>query len=186
MKRFIFLFIFLISFQISEGQNPPITPAWAFKHIVWEDSLNTSVGARQIVDAYLQRDIPVGGIIIDSPWSTAYCDFNWDTDRYPDHRELCSYFKEKNVKVILWMTGAVNCTSVDSPLQKHEAFDEIVARKYGINESKPGNGGRVTAYFWISQIRMRSNGGIRNSIRFLVMLCGAGKLTMERVGLVHR
>lgn len=139
MKRIIYLFIALICFHIAEGQNPPITPAWAFRHIVWEDSLNTSAGARQILDGYLQRDIPVGGIIIDSPWSTAYCDFNWDTGRYPDYREMGSYFKEKNVKVILWMTGAVNCTSVDAPLQKHEAFDEIVARQYGINGSKPGN-----------------------------------------------
>ena len=63
------------------ADNPPITPYWAFGHIVWEDSINTSAGARQLVNGYLEHDIPVDGIIIDSPWSTSYNDFNWDLQR---------------------------------------------------------------------------------------------------------
>ena len=51
------------------AQTPPITPAWALGHIVWEDSLNNETGAKSIVDGYLDRNIPVDAVIIDSPWS---------------------------------------------------------------------------------------------------------------------
>ena len=39
---------------------PPITPAWAFGHIVWEDSLNNTRGAESLVNGYLERGIPRG------------------------------------------------------------------------------------------------------------------------------
>ena len=51
------------------AENPPITPAWAFRHIVWEDEKNTTQAAEELTRLYLEHQIPVGGIIIDSPWS---------------------------------------------------------------------------------------------------------------------
>lgn len=102
----------------ANAANPPITPAWAFRHVVWEDSLNTSAGARNIVDGYLEHDIPVGIVIIDSPWSTSYNDFNWDRQRYPDAEKMITDFKNKDVKVILWLTGCVNNKCKDTPLDK--------------------------------------------------------------------
>lgn len=119
------------------AENPPITPAWAFRHIVWEDSLNTSEGAKEVVDSYIRRGIPVGSVIIDSPWSTSYNDFNWDRMRYPDAEDMIGYFKNKNVKVILWLTGAINNKCKDTPLQKGDTYDEAVMKNYGINDSKP-------------------------------------------------
>ena len=119
------------------AQNPVITPAWAFKHIVWEDSLNTRAGATKLIDLYFEHKIPVGGIIIDSPWTTTYNDFNWDQAKYPNHQEMISYFKQKDVKIILWMTGAVNYKCLDTPQQKSETYDEAVANKLGINDSNP-------------------------------------------------
>ena len=130
---------FLLGLALSaEAANPPVTPAWAFSHVVWEDSLNTTKGAVGIVDGYLQHDIPVGAVIIDSPWSTSYNDFNWDTRRYPDPEGMIGYFKDKNVKVILWLAGAVNHKSKDTALDKGDTYDEVVAKNYGINDSRPG------------------------------------------------
>ncbi len=122
----------------ADASNPPVTPAWAFRHVVWEDSLNTSAGARRIVNGYLEHDIPVGTVIIDSPWSTSYNDFNWDPERYPDHEEMIADFKANDVKVILWLTGCVNNKCRDTPLQKGATYDEAVANNYGINNSAPG------------------------------------------------
>ena len=119
------------------AQNPPITPAWAFEHIAWEDSINTEEGAKALVDGYLQRDIPVGAVIIDSPWSTTYNDFNWDTQRYSDPKRMIDYFKSKDVKVLLWLTGVVNITCKDTRFQKSDTYDEVVSKGYGINQSKP-------------------------------------------------
>lgn len=122
----------------AQAENPPITPAWAFRHVVWEDSLNSSKGARSIVNSYLDHNIPVGTVIIDSPWSTSYNDFNWDRQRYPDAETMIADFKNKDVKVILWLTGCVNNKCNDTPLHKGATYDEAVAKNYGINDSKPG------------------------------------------------
>lgn len=119
------------------AQNPPVTPAWAFGHIVWEDNVNTTEGAENIVDGYLQRGIPVDGVIIDSPWSTSYCDFTWDTARYADPAGMIRWFRDRNVKVILWTTGNVNEESRDTPLQKGNTYDEMKSLGYGVNGSTP-------------------------------------------------
>jgi alpha-glucosidase (family GH31 glycosyl hydrolase) len=115
---------------------PPITPRWALEHIVWEDSANNRVSSEKLVNLYLEHKMPVGAIIIDSPWSTAYNNFDWDTTRYPGSAEMIRNFSKQNVKVILWLTGCVNTTGIDMPVQKHPSFDEVVAKKYAINNEK--------------------------------------------------
>jgi alpha-glucosidase (family GH31 glycosyl hydrolase) len=115
---------------------PPITPRWALEHIVWEDSANNRVSSEKLVNLYLEHKMPVGAIIIDSPWSTAYNNFDWDTTRYPGSAEMIRNFSKQDVKVILWLTGCVNSTGIDIPVQKHPSFDEVVAKKYAINNGK--------------------------------------------------
>lgn len=139
MKKYYVIFL-LLGLSILSGlraQTPPITPAWAFKHIVWEDSLNTEMGAKKLVDSYLLRNIPVGATIIDSPWSMAYNDFNWDKSRYPNPERMISHFKQRGVKVILWLTGVVNQKGKDTFLQQCEAYDFVRSHQLGINQSEP-------------------------------------------------
>lgn len=138
MKTIIKVLFIFFSVNMCYAQNPPITPAWAFGHIAWEDSINTSYGAVSLVEGYLKRGVPVGGVIIDSPWSDGYNDFNWDITRYPDYENMIRYFKEKNVKVILWLTGATNIKSRDTRIQKATNYDYAVSQNYGINNSRPG------------------------------------------------
>ncbi len=133
--------LFIISQFCALADNPPITPYWAFGHIVWEDSINTSAGARQLVNGYLEHDIPVDGIIIDSPWSTSYNDFNWDLQRYPDHKKMLEEFMQKDVRVILWATACIDSTSKDVPVRFNKLFN--MARKNGYTV----NGGK-TSEWW--------------------------------------
>ncbi|MHC4062711.1 MAG: TIM-barrel domain-containing protein [Planctomycetota bacterium] len=79
------------SAKLREAQDPlagppPICPRWAFEPWVWEDNKNTQEAALNLVKGYRDRDIPVGTIIIDSPWETAYNSFDWDKQRYPEPR----------------------------------------------------------------------------------------------------
>lgn len=136
-KHFLFYTVFCFFISLN-AQKPPITPAWAFKHMAWEDSINTSDGAIALVEGYLKRNIPVGAVIIDSPWSDAYNDFRWDKERYPDYENMINYFKDKNIKVLLWLTGATNFKSKDTKRQKAANYDYAVSKNYGINDSKPG------------------------------------------------
>lgn len=88
------------------GQVAP-WPEWAFHHWVWEDE-STQESATALVDGYLERDIPVGAIIIDSPWETGYNTFEFDPDLYPDPQGMIDYFNSKGVRVFLWITSMIN------------------------------------------------------------------------------
>lgn len=130
-------FIFIQSSLFSQNTVfPPITPRWALEHIVWEDSANNQGSSERLVRLYLEHKMPVGAIIIDSPWSTAYNNFEWNIQRYPNSTEMIQNFDKQNVKVILWLTGCVNSTATDMPIQKHPSFDEVVAKNYAINNGK--------------------------------------------------
>ena len=100
-------------------EKPPVTPYWALGHMVWEDSVNTQEAAQNLVGLYVEHKLPVGGIIIDSPWSQSYNDFNWNRARYPEPEEMLKSFREQNIKVMLWLTGCVNLTARDVPVDKH-------------------------------------------------------------------
>lgn len=98
----------LLGTSLCLAQKPAITPAWAFGHIVWEDSINTRQSAERLVREYKDHDIPVDAIIIDSPWSTSYNDFTWDEGRYPQAANMIENFDKQGVRTILWTTGNVN------------------------------------------------------------------------------
>lgn len=135
MKKLLFA-LCLLSTTLHAQKFPPITPRWAFEHIVWEDSANTQAASLQLVKSYLEHQMPVGAIIIDSPWSTSYNDFNWDTKRYPDAPGMIKSFQKEKVKVILWLTGCINLNGKDVPIQKNPNFDEAAAKKFVVNQGQ--------------------------------------------------
>ncbi len=106
-------------------------PAWAFSHWIWEGE-GTTQSATQIVDDYLAHDIPVGAIIIDSPWETGYNTLVFDEDSlYPGAQNMIDNFHSNNVKVLLWITGIIN---VDvQPL-----YDSVAALNYFMQENASG------------------------------------------------
>lgn len=140
-RDFPILFILLLSLascsrkQEAVFPHPPITPAWALGHIVWEDEHNTQDAALSLVDGYLQRDIPVSGIIIDSPWATSYNDFHWDTARYPEPQDMLDHFRIRDVHTLLWLTGCMNHTESDDdcPVVESANYREAVSKGYAVN-----------------------------------------------------
>ncbi len=133
------VFLLVISSLFAQNKydiTPPITPYWAYHHWVWEDSINTQAAAERIVNEYLEHDIPVGGVIIDSPWSTAYTNFEWNKERYPNPKQMIDNFHSKGVNVVLWMTGMLNSTSADVPLQKDPNYDYAKKMGYVVNNGE--------------------------------------------------
>lgn len=98
--------LYFEKFRALEGR-PPIAPKWVFEPWVWEDNINTQQATWDLVQGYLQRDIPVGGVIIDSPWETGYNTFEFDPERYPDPQKLIADLKNEGVHTILWTTGII-------------------------------------------------------------------------------
>jgi len=91
-------------------QAPP-WPEWALEHWVWEDE-STQESALALVNGYLDRGIPVGAVIVDSPWETGYNTFDFDPVLYPDPEGMILGFHDQGVRVLLWIVSMIN---QDSP-----------------------------------------------------------------------
>lgn len=137
MKKLSALIITTLCGVCAQAQTPPVTPAWAFGHIVWEDSINKTEGVEKIVDGYLERNVPVSAVIVDSPWSNSYNDFDWDPQRYADPSGMIAGLKQKGVRTILWLTGNVNDQGKDTRLQQSPMYDYARSKNYGVNNSEP-------------------------------------------------
>ena len=156
MKKLFLLQLLFVGVSALNAQNTPIQlapntasndtvdnynlpwPAWIFSHWIWEDE-GTSQSAMQLMDDYLAHDIPVGAIIIDSPWETGYNTFVYDTSLYPNTQAIVNYFHSKNVKVQMWITGVVN--NDVQPL-----YDSIAALNYFIKHN--ASGGPAIVQWW--------------------------------------
>jgi alpha-glucosidase (family GH31 glycosyl hydrolase) len=102
--------------------NPPITPLWAFEPWVWEDGTNTQDSTIKLVKGYESHNIPVGAVIIDSPWQTYYNTFEWDQARYPSPQQMIDHFHNRGIRVVLWITGFVNNDSPDYGFVKSNGY----------------------------------------------------------------
>ena len=115
--------------------NPPLTSSWALECWLWEDDVNTSARVDELLAGYSKYDIPVRTILIDSPWSTRYNDFEVDTLRYPDPENWFRKLQENGYRVVLWMTSMVDSKSKDTRLSDSEEWFEI-ARQNGFLTGK--------------------------------------------------
>ena len=82
-------------------------PDWAFHHWVWEDE-STTESLMEMVDGYAANDIPVGAVIIDSPWATGYSTYEWDTSFFPDPQGLIDDLHDRDIRVMLWTVPMIN------------------------------------------------------------------------------
>ncbi len=121
------------------GQSSNPWPEWVFHHWVWEDE-STQESAMQLVDDYIAHDIPVGAIIIDSPWETGYNTFDWDTGLYADPQSMINYFHSKNVRVLIWITTAIN-------IDVHDLWSYGDSMGYFMKQSAGSNGSAVVNWW---------------------------------------
>ena len=98
---------FLFCSVAGAEKKMPAYPAFVYGHIVWEDE-STSSSLRDLIKGYQDRQIPISGVIIDSPWETSYNSFEFDAQRFPDYQKLISEIKSQDLALILWITCAVN------------------------------------------------------------------------------
>jgi len=107
--------------------KPPICPRWALEPWVWEDNINTQAAIENVVQGYLDRNIPGSAVIIDSPWETCYNDFEWWDVKYPNPQQMIDGFHADGIKVIMWISGFVNNDTWEDniPLKKCEDYDAV-------------------------------------------------------------
>ncbi|MFC2123375.1 TIM-barrel domain-containing protein [Bacteroidota bacterium] len=125
LSAFYFYFIFPlwgIPFNAKRHGDPPLTPPWALECWLWEDDVNTAGRVDELLDGYARYDIPVRTILIDSPWSLRYNDFEIDTNRYPEPEIWFRKLQDKGYRVVLWMSSMVNSYSKDTEIRESEQW----------------------------------------------------------------
>jgi alpha-glucosidase (family GH31 glycosyl hydrolase) len=104
------------TFQGAAEEPPPVpaihTPRWAFEPWISKD-ISTRDDTYAFVKGFEDRDIPVGVVVIDSPWETNYHTFVPNPSRYPEFPKMVSDLRAKGIRTVLWMTQSVNDSSVD-------------------------------------------------------------------------
>ena len=94
---------------------PRHTPRWAFEPWISKD-LSTAADTYDFVDGFRTRDIPVGVVVLDSPWETNYNTFVPNPSRYPEFPTLVADMRSRGVRVVLWTTPMVNESSFDAEM----------------------------------------------------------------------
>ena len=107
-------------FNAKRHGNPPLTPAWALECWLWEDDENTSARVDTLLEGYARYDVPVRTVILDSPWSLRYNDFEIDTLLYPKPAEWFKKMQDNGYRVVLWMTTMVNSQSQDTRIRQSD------------------------------------------------------------------
>jgi len=88
------------------------TPLWAFRPWISKD-ISDGPDTYSFVDGFVTRDIPVGAVVLDSPWETNYNTFIPNEERYPNFKQMTDDLHADNIKLVLWVTQMIN----------HESFD---------------------------------------------------------------
>ncbi len=123
----VYHFLFALPFrgQPFNGQrhgNPPLTPAWALECWLWEDDVNTAQRVDELLEGYARYDIPVRTILLDSPWSLRYNDFQVDEALYPEPEAWFNKLQDSGYRVVLWMTPMVNSYSKGTGIEDSESW----------------------------------------------------------------
>jgi len=95
------------------AERRPHTPRWAFEPWISKD-ISDRADTMAFVQGFVDRDIPVGAVVLDSPWETNYHTFVPNPDRYGDFPSLVTWLHDRDVRLVLWMTQMVNVSSFDA------------------------------------------------------------------------
>jgi len=117
------------------------TPRWAFEPWISKD-ISDREDSYAFVRGFLERDIPTGVLVIDSPWDSQYTTFTPNPSRYPDFAGMVSDMNAMGVRVVMWTTQMVNRSSFDLEAGgdiyrgRSPNFDEGCACGFLVNDCK--------------------------------------------------
>ncbi len=96
-----------------EAATPAIkTPRWALRPWISKD-ISDRDDTYEFVDGFIERDIPVAAVVLDSPWEVNYNTFEPNPNRYPDFGGMVGDMTDRGVRVVLWTTQMLNQSSFD-------------------------------------------------------------------------
>ena len=134
----------------ADTSTPAIAPPWSMEPWFWEDDVNTFAAVQDLIDGCKLHDLPLGAVMIDSPWTTAYNNFVFDENRYPNPRAMIAAWHKVGIRTVLWMANIVNTAEAkaDAPGSIEDLYAIGKQRGYFVNGGDPlkwwkGAGGMI-------------------------------------------
>ena len=137
--------------------RPPLPPPWTFGLWISSDIWRSGGEVRYAVAQFRARGLPASAFVFDSPWETAYNDFQFnltqfakdaiiDGTHFPGFASLgdmMSFLQTNGLKVICWMAPFVNIKSDNENvpgqnLGKASNYDEAATRGFFVRASAGG------------------------------------------------
>eukprot|EP00759_Apiculatamorpha_spiralis_P008006 PhF_6_TR15031/c0_g1_i4/m.23583/K01811/xylS, yicI; alpha-D-xyloside xylohydrolase len=122
-----FVLVVLILSQSIAGDQTSTYPEWAHYHLVWLSSGHNQSTIENMLDQYAAHNISVGGVNVDSGWSTGFNNFVFDTTLIPNPKGLFDKVHRNNQRLVLWVTSFVNIDSSN--------YNNAVANNYVFNKT---------------------------------------------------
>ena len=124
-----------------DTSSPAVAAPWSMRPWLWEDDVNTTDAVWDLVDGCRDHDLPLGAILIDSPWATRYNNFRFDEKRYPDPRGMIDSLHKRDVRLVLWMTNVINTPDSlsDAAGDEEDLYTIGKAKGYFVNDGTPIN-----------------------------------------------
>lgn len=99
--------------DLDTAPAPPVyTPRWAFEPWISKD-ISDGPDTYAFVEGFRERDIPIGVVVLDSPWETNYNTFVPNPERYPEFETMVADLRAIDIRLVLWVTQMINKTSFD-------------------------------------------------------------------------
>jgi len=113
-----------------------IPPEWAFLPFRWRDNnannkqyydgtpVRSPFNSTLTEDVLMMKayDIPCGVYCIDRPWAKGpmgYDDFEWDSQRFPNHIKMISWLNEQDINLLLWIAPWVDGNMADTARKRN-------------------------------------------------------------------
>ena len=121
--------------------KPKLPPEWVFAPWKSRDNYYSTKDVLEDVDMMRKLDIPMSVLVLDSPWETAYNDFNFNETQFSNYKNTIKYIHQMGNKLILWITPFTNTISnieVEGQKSKAENFEYADKNGYFVKD-KDGN-----------------------------------------------
>jgi alpha-glucosidase (family GH31 glycosyl hydrolase) len=92
---------------------PALLPEWGYGHWKSRDVYEHQRDVEDDFEGYERHQIPLDGIVIDSPWETQYNTWEPNPHQFSDFEGMVRRFRERGVRTVVWVTPWVNLESTD-------------------------------------------------------------------------
>lgn len=122
----------------ADTSSPAIAPPWSLEPWFWEDDVNTADAVWDLVNGCRKHNLPLGAVMLDSPWATAYNNFVFDEKRYPNPRGMIAAWRKLGIRTVLWMGNVINVNEdkADSAGSDEDLYTYGKERGYFVNNGE--------------------------------------------------